>query len=984
MQKQEQIQLKTRRKNTLVKYFTTYSGQTSEEGFLSYLIVSNNNKKIVESLNETTSSRNNDNYFKLDQNHIIYSGYCISQQLEHLSQNTKDKIRLKYIKKIEDEYLLNGSNGNTILNSADIHSHVQFEDVETDDMYININLIRTIDNLDTLSVHNVPVNNQPTLESTTGVLMGRLTAKQKVLDENGERVIIPLKNTVVAIFNPSETFPSVASVDDNQNRVTLNLRENISLGNYFNQESLKTDYKFLNSSSNINNIPDHYKYTSITNDNGEFIIHNVPVGEQTFMFEINALKQGLTPDEVALNFGPYPLESFPQIDQIPHYYFRQIPVYIVPTWGESQSGYTQMDLKVNFDLRKWCTYYVSPIAYKNKSIEEMYASGVNSKLTVAIRDMTKPLELESRPDIEVVEISDVYDRNFDQVSEWRNETFLKREKNKAEFLSSQFGVFKLPANLYAPTALNSNGVPGVWLNAYQFKMFYGDASIYRASGYDREWIVPQGSIGKNHFDLNKNATPGTINPIGRIGIFPYEKPWTINYPEPFKIPKPPSVLNTNKSYDSNGNPLDIKEPVYLDGDVAGDFYNNSSGYGLQNISGEYNPNQLSREISKSSIFKYESIDAWGEQFSNGFTPVLDNDNRINNGLQPCDVLNGEGYQRLEAGYSYWLKPEGWPRIVNYLWGDALFDNDHIPGLQNIGGLSPANYADYVYKIRENILFKMDRSLPVPNGSLDIYRILKPKDVVEPLPPPVSKAIIINFQDLIFEGRRSNDPFPTWLAVGSQNDKQFNRTQRASLRIKNQGSTKVTIEAGGILNDIEAEQWKDFSDCISPNSEIVLPANSAFDSNTNSYTKAKYEVTIRAIITDIDQGGPWAQGTGEVAYGGLLRVNHLADVDDNPPKYYVVTRVPTIVFMDGQSIASLTNFAFLDGTFSPPLVGHVVINGFPFCLWRYNWPFANHADWIESYYDTAPRFTPNPYMRLESNPINTPFVDSQGHYPFALE
>ncbi len=981
MIKQETIKLKTNRRGTFVKYFTTYPEQQSEDGLVSYFVTAANNApiKIVDSYLDTQIYRNPDNNFELLTGIHIYTGTTIKQTSELLSQVQKDKISNNYNNFILNQHL-STSSGNT----SNPISYVQFEDAELDDMYINISLHRNVDTLDTLNVYNLAINNTTAKEAKTGILFGKLEAIQNVQDENGEKIKIPLKNTPVAVFNPSEEFPTIGVNNEDDNRITLNLKENLNIGSYFNIQSQKTDLKYLTDTSNFDTIPEKYKYSSITNENGEFIIYDVPVGQQSFMYEVDMLKQGLTPDEVALNFFQYPTEDNPNIDRVPHFFFRQFPVNIVPAWGDFQTGYTELNITVTLDLRKWCTYYISPIAYKNKSIEEMFSQGVPTRLTVAIRDMTKKIELDRKP-VEVVEVADIYSRNLEQVTEWAGE--FKQKKNKAEFYRTAFNVFKLPANLYDPNGINSQGVPGVWLCAYQFKMYYSDeSSIYRATGFEREWITNFGPLPYNHLDLTRNAERGntTSKPVGKIGIFPYEKPWTINYPEPYKVPKPPQISNPNKQY-LNGESIIPTEPPYLDGDKAGFDFNSwqpVSGYGFQNIGGNLNPNQFAREVTNFFVYKYESGITWHEQYSNGYNPTFPNS------FSPfgtvSNVTDGEKWQRLESGYAYWLRPEGWPRIKNYEWGDALLESDYIESTE-FGPfapelLSPQSYYDKTYKLRENILLKMDNSVGwLKTGALDIYRIQYPELVTKPLPPPVEKFIKIHFQRLIFSGKRF-DEGPTWLSLGSANDTQFNEVQFCSLRVANKGSTKVTVTVGGETKEIEANGDYFFQDQVFSKSELILPANNKFDSNTNSYLNAKYELTLWSISNDVTQGGPHDQGTGDVCYGGVIRtytVNDLgleANTEDDIPSYYLSQIIPDKVWIFPIGIQS--NLSFLPR--------RLIINGFAFMTWNGAWPLANNNDWVVTYYPGSPMPTPNSYTYLTKTPVSTPLITpGGGNYPYGL-
>lgn len=990
MIKQEEIKLETRRKGTQIKFFTTYSGQTSESGDLSFLITNpiTGNYTVVDSLIDTVYKRNSENNFVINNKNDVFTGSTILQTSESLTPKTKLKVSNKYIAEINNKW--KEEVGLNPLNIPPPFSFVEFQEIELNDLYINLQITRSIDSLDTLSIFNTPIGEQALQESSTGVVFGRLVAQQNVLDENGNKIIIPLKNTIVCIFNPSEEFPNIASVDDDGNRITLNLKENINVGSqsssspfnyYFNQESYKTDFKFLTDTSAFKNIPEKYKYTTITNENGEFILHDIPVGEQTFMFEVNMLKQGLTPDEVALNFFSYPLEEGPNVDKIPHYFFRQVPVNVLPSWGNSQTGYTQLDIKASIDLRKWSTYFISPIAYKTNTIEEMQASGIFSRLTCSIRDMTKTLDVNNRVPIELVEIQDVYDRNPEQEIEWYNEFKLK--KNKVEFNTTRYNVFKLPANLYDPNGYNSKGQKGVWLCAYQIKMFYGNASsAYRATGFEREWITDLGAVGRNHFDLNKNADYGIITstPVGKIGKFPYEKPWTINYPEPYKIPKQPNLINSNKTYDANGEPLEITEPLYLDGDAIGTFIpfgSDSGGYGLQDISGGFKSNKFSRELTKAIIYKYEDIDQWDEQYSNGFIPGIENQIRLQFGLPVSNVLNGEKWQRLESGFAYWLKPEGWPRIVNRSWGDAIITSDHVKNLNTPPKFGPSTYVDGIYKSREDILIRMDSSTPYwKYGALDIYRVSYPNKVLPPLVPPVEKFIKINLQDIIAEGKRFDDNFFSILGVGPQSTDAFINIGGGDLKIQNLGTTKSTIALGGEIKEIEPGASYQFKDVVRQGSSVILPANNQFDSSTNSYLKAKYRLTFWSVLNDANNGGHYSPGTGEVCYGGEVDIDLAADTESSIPNYFLISIIPVPVLLGG-GLLSPSNSAILFTETGKSLA----INGFAYCTYNHNFVFAQ-TNSVVTYYPNTPIWVPNPFLFIEPEPLDTPFKSFR-NYPYGL-
>lgn len=960
MIKQEEIKLTTKRKGTIVKYFTTWSGQTSDNGGVSYLMCNPDNSpiKIVESFLDTQIQRNNKNNFIPSNILIIHTGTTITQNSELLTQEIRDKIFNKYKDSINKNLIsLSGSSMET--------SYVQFEDIDFDDMHINVMLNRTTDVLDTLNIYNLAINELPNQESDTGVLFGKLEAIQNVSDENGNKIRIPLKNTPVILFNPTDEFPSLSSLDDNGNRISLNLKENINLGSYFNQQSIDTDYKYLSDTSSIKNIPEKYKYSSTTNENGEFILFNVPKGSQTLMYEVDLLKQGLTHDEVALNFFAYPTEDNPNIDNIPHFFFRQIPVNIVPSWGDFQTGYTQINISVQLNLRKWCTYYLSPIAYKTKSIEDMFLTeGVSNKLTCSIRDMTKKLDLDLTS-VELVEIPDIYDRNFEQIIEWSGE--FPQRKSKTEFLSSRFSVFKLPANMYDSQGFNSNGQLGVWIAGYQLKMYYTNpATSYHATGFERDWLNNK-PIGRNHFDLNRNADKNDPNLQGKIGKFPYEQSWNLNYPEPYKIPVQPVTLNPKKYYDSSGNPYDFAEPVYLDGDMT-------QGYTLQNIGGTFSPNEFSRDITNESIFKYEDIDQWDEQYSNGYQPVLPNDSSPYGTIS--HVVNGEKWQRLECGYAYWLKPEGWPRVknrrINGKQQDVLLDSDFISTSSAFPSrMFPNTYKDGITIIRENILLRTDSGVPYYKiGALDIYRIISPEKVNPPLSPPTSKFVNIHLQKLIVEGSvpGSDDPILCTLYVQSPtNSTFFNYGGSGQIEIKNRGTTTVTLQLNGESYELLPEEGTGAVEgVVSSDVILTLPGNSNYNSITNSYDRAKYEIILRATINDTNSGGFHHVGGGTVCYGGVFKVDENTGEENNIPNFYVVSVIPTYVWMNVQEGNKVRN---LDIFFDSGDGRKVAINGFAYCADR-GFPFNDGTDVVTYFQGTTPIYKKNSIIRLLPQPLET--------------
>lgn len=778
MSQDKEIKLKASRKGTTIQFFSdAFDNSFSADTQLAYVLKDVNNIPTnLVFLNDTNFvyDRNKNNVFEIKNIPSNATIGRVKKEIieQQLTPGRRNKINNKFINDIQKNY------GSKFL------AWTFFDEKEIDDYYAEIKIERSYDVLDTLTVRNNLIGTIPSQESTVGVVFGKLVARQRINDENGNKIIVPLSNVPVGVFNPSDEFPSITSTDDDGDRIRLNYKENSKEGFYFNRESYLFDYGdpenpeirsegFLKSDRSNVKIPDKFKYTTTTNENGEFILTNIPTGEQVFMFEVDLLKQGLTKDEVSLNFFPYPTEESANVDNVPHFFFRQIPITVVPSWGTFQTGYTELNVTADLDLRKWTTYIFPPVSVFGQKLEQAVVKSSNNRLKIEVRDMTLN-GFPSSKTLTVAQVINDLDREPNQQYSWYNE--YRQNRKKLEYINFGCNVLKMPANLYDPNGYktdkdgNKTNLKGVWLTSYQFKM-YVDEPLNRKTGAFREFVkdadgnfVP---FTLSHFDLNfintnddnyKLSSTTVISP--QIGIFPYERPWSINYPEPYKIPAKPTKLRIKQSSDRtlyNSNPIDIyytNEPAYEDGDLIGakiDTVSNPvGGIGVQKVVGTdiYFGNRISQVATTEYVYKYESGISWNEKYANGYEPYWDSTSgQLFGGFS--QVVNGEKYQRLECGYGYFLKPEGWPRIVrNFLDNTNYVDIPYNPdyetgvGLTNYGdpenpgpGITPkGNHNTQLYSIyqkgndvynldNQNFALCLDSRVNIKKGIIDIYRIV---------------------------------------------------------------------------------------------------------------------------------------------------------------------------------------------------------------------------------------------------------------------
>lgn len=934
---QEQFLLKTYRTGTTMCFFDTHLKPDNVTIFPAYVFLDQqgNPIKIITFDKQLIWQEPFTNYY-VDINEAGYNyitGGTKKDQLTYvISDVQKNKIDQKW--KFSMQALFSGAST----------SYTKFYDVQIDDLNIDVNLYRSYATLDTLSVYNNMVNSFPVQESETGTVFGRLIATQKVKDANNNNIKIPLKNVPIGIFNPTDVFQSPTDSDENGNRLTLNLKEASFENEYFNFNSYSSDTtNYLISGSGFTVVPDEYRFVTRTNDEGEFVIHNVPIGTQTVFFEVDLFKQGLTKDEIALNFFSFPADDIPNIAEIPSLFFRQFSIDVVPNWGTSQTGYTELNIRANLDLRKWATFYIEEVAFNNKNFEELQQNGFFTPISIEFRNMAR--DGYPKDKIQVVEIPSMIDRDPEQVLLWNNE--FVQLTNKAQFFESGYHAFKLPANMYDPignkTDLNGNPMnsKGVWLAGYQMSYYYGDKlQLFRNTG-QKKIISNDNVVTRDHFNLNFNSddnTSSNVTAVGAIGNFPYEKKWDHLYPEKYSIPKSPTVPNPLFYTTNDLGKRILERPKWLDGDLIGvpfelfrdsdNQYGGTGGYGaaLDNTNGDWFKTNFSKFVTKNLIFKYENTGSFHEFYGNGYMP--------NNPEFPIDagasrVVGGEKYQRVECGYGYWLRPEGWPRISHHpVVGDsdsiykfdttlanrAVSPSDTNQTSENIFSVNTyTNSISFISTLAGKKLYlNLGNESKIQEGRLDIYRVVDPgpNNLNSPNPSVIPTFIRLYFLDMYSQrGRPTNvGGIGGRLSMIVDNDtgslsgggSRFWRNNEGygyltlndiKLHIRNVGVIPVDIQGVRLMPGssydflgVELSNGGTFDNLI-----LDLPGNADFDYTAFKYTRGRYEMQWRNIRLYNGSGNQ----EGDSHSRDIDLVDWPANQLSQIPQYYLQTRCTNV-------------------------------------------------------------------------------------------
>jgi hypothetical protein len=949
----EEIKLKTTKSGTTINFFDTLLVPNGIDIYSAYVLLNEINQPIYIGTFENIPMwrAEDNNYVTVESLGLPFlTGGTRYEELPYsLTQEQKQRLSNKWATNM------------ALFSSGPSISHTFFKDITLDDMFIDIGLHRTYGTLDTLSLYNNTVNSFPVQESKTGTVFGKLTAIQKLIDNDGNNISIPLKNVPVCIFNQTEEFPTPASTDANGNRITLNLRESSPASSYFNIQSYTADTtSYLRSGSEFTAVPAYYKYVTTTNEEGEFVLHNVPIGTQTLFFEVDLFKQGLTQDEIALNFFPFPADDTPNLSRLPNLFFRQIPIDVVPTWGTVQTGYTEVNVSIDLDLRKWATYFVEQVSFNGLDFDELQRRGFISPLTIEIRNMAKEGYPNSK--LQIVEIPNMVARDPDHALLWENE--FPQLKNKATFYTQGYHAFKLPANMYDPVGRKTDqngfatGSKGVWLAGYQMSLYFNDKrTIFRNTGLSKFKPDPSSVVTRDHYNLNKNnvdlAVPNT-SAAPLIGDFPYERKWDHKYPEPYSIPHVPNERNPEYDTLNTLGKRWLERPRFLDGDMAGspfgqfqtssNPYGGTGGYGVakDNTNGEWFKTDFSKYVTCNYVYNYENTENPNSLYTNGYKP---NDSGFP--VQPLasNVFNGEKYQRLECGYGYWLKPEGWPRIVRYYGFNGMdliypFDtersNQHVnPASINLPSDESHSIATYDTSFEflsttsgKKLFIHMGTEANIKEGALDIFRL------VDPSPQnlnPTAPTIVETFTDyrlgLMFFQRGRDWTSRLFMGVdnsGGGNGNEFwgnggtgweISISEMRLNIRNSGSITVDflgrrLAPGASADFFGAELGTSgtFEGAI-----IRLPGNYDFDYNTFKYRKTRYDFSFKNVKLYNGEGGLFAGNAvqeGPTHERALMQMTMNAGPADAVPQAYLRSYLTNVnTFCTGRSTVIVPGMAF---------------------------------------------------------------------------
>ena len=237
------------------------------------------------------------------------------------------------------------------------------------DMHINIKLEQDVNTLEILTMKLDVDEVYQNFNSDYGVLIGRVIANGGVGIPNAKiSIFIPLTDTDANDGEIASIYPYTTPRDKNSDGKRYNLlprvsQYNSSVGTY---KPVQPFGSFLIKPELVTNQPfldvykKYYKYTALTNDNGDYMIFGVPVGTQTVHMSVDITdigKYSMSPQSM-INAG-YPANLFTDngsrikgssdLTDLPNIETQEVTVDIIPFWGDAtdfEIGITRQDFRI--------------------------------------------------------------------------------------------------------------------------------------------------------------------------------------------------------------------------------------------------------------------------------------------------------------------------------------------------------------------------------------------------------------------------------------------------------------------------------------------------------------------------------------------------------------------------------------------------------------------------------------------------------------
>lgn len=270
----------------------------------------------------------------------------------------------------------------------------------SEDSVVKVQMTQDIDFLEILSMKISQENIYQLHSSNYGVLVGRVVGNDAFGVENVKvSVFVPLSAEDASRSDITALYPYYTLTDVDRHNVKYNLLFNDTNDEcYAKVGTFPTKRLVLDNDTYIEIFEKYWRYTTVTNASGDYMIYGVPVGTQEVHIEVDLSDCGiLSQKPIDLMFkgydgnefaNPMQFKTSTNLDDLAQIIRQDKAVNIYPFWGDSDEGeiaISRCDIQLQYKFEPTCVFMGGVVTdnYSNRINQDCKPtshSGYNSRL----------------------------------------------------------------------------------------------------------------------------------------------------------------------------------------------------------------------------------------------------------------------------------------------------------------------------------------------------------------------------------------------------------------------------------------------------------------------------------------------------------------------------------------------------------------------------------------------------------------------------
>jgi len=244
------------------------------------------------------------------------------------------------------------------------------------DQVLNVNLKQDIDIYEVLSLKLKQENLYKLHSADYGVIVGRVLANDAFGVPNAKvTVFIPLSDVDKLKKGIRDIYPYDFVTDVDNRNVKFNALPNYKKFSCHQEVGSFPKKQLVLDEDTVLEVYDkYYKYTTITNKSGDYMIFGVPTGEQILHVDVDLSDIGIISQEprdfiykgysIDLFESPTQFKKSTNLDDLPQIQTQNVSVTIYPLWGDkttNEIAITRKDINLQYKFETTCVFIGSVI-----------------------------------------------------------------------------------------------------------------------------------------------------------------------------------------------------------------------------------------------------------------------------------------------------------------------------------------------------------------------------------------------------------------------------------------------------------------------------------------------------------------------------------------------------------------------------------------------------------------------------------------------